>query len=118
LAIGSLNQGSHKTHGEPLGEEDGATLQRSSMAIHYPEFTVPDSGLCPFAKQALPPKEARKRIEEWNLRYEAFKKSHPKESEGLRTTRSARNVTAVSAENADVRSLNPPRRPAFPRATS
>ena len=40
IGYGSKNQGSHKTHGEPLGEEDGANA-KAIYGYPYPEFTVP-----------------------------------------------------------------------------
>src|SRR5574344_779008 len=77
IGFGSLNQGSHKTHGEPLGLEDGEHC-KEVYGYHYPEFTVPDSVYAHF-KAGFAAKGA-KAYEEWNLRYEAFKKSHPKEA--------------------------------------
>ena len=40
IGFGSKNQGSHKTHGSPLGEEDGA-YAKASYGYDYPPFTVP-----------------------------------------------------------------------------
>lgn len=41
IGYGSKNQGSHKTHGSPLGEEDGAHA-KEVFGYDYPAFTVPD----------------------------------------------------------------------------
>jgi len=89
IGFGSLNQGSHKTHGEPLGLEDGEHC-KEVYGYHYPEFTVPDSVYAHF-KAGFAAKGA-KAYEEWNLRYEAFKKSHPKEAKVFADA-FARNVT-------------------------
>ena len=40
IGFGSKNQGSHKTHGSPLGVEDGA-FAKANYGYDYPEFTVP-----------------------------------------------------------------------------
>ena len=40
IGFGSKNQGSHKTHGSPLGEEDGA-YAKAAYGYEYPEWTVP-----------------------------------------------------------------------------
>ena len=41
IGYGSVNEGSHKTHGEPLGEEDGAHAKQV-YGYAYPPFTVPE----------------------------------------------------------------------------
>ena len=41
IGYGSKNAGSHKTHGEPLGEEDGANAKKA-YGYPYGEFTVPE----------------------------------------------------------------------------
>ncbi len=40
IGFGSRKEGSHKSHGEPLGEEDGA-FAKSNYKYPYPAFTVP-----------------------------------------------------------------------------
>ena len=40
IGFGSKNEGSHKTHGSPLGEEDGA-FAKANYKYDYPAFTVP-----------------------------------------------------------------------------
>ncbi len=49
IGYGSMKEGSHKTHGEPLGEEDGAHA-KSVYGYAYPEFTVPQEVYENFAK--------------------------------------------------------------------
>ena len=41
IGYGSVNEGSHKTHGSPLGEEDGAHA-KAVFGYNYPPFTVPE----------------------------------------------------------------------------
>ena len=40
IGFGSPKEGSHKTHGSPLGEEDGA-FAKANYKYDYPAFTVP-----------------------------------------------------------------------------
>ena len=42
IGIGSKNAGSHKTHGSPLGEEDGA-FAKASFGYNEPPFTVEEA---------------------------------------------------------------------------
>ena len=42
IGIGSKNAGSHKTHGSPLGEEDGA-FAKANFGYEEPPFTVKDN---------------------------------------------------------------------------
>lgn len=65
IGFGSKNQGSHKTHGSPLGAEDGAYAKKS-YGYDFPEFTVPEGVYASFRETFA------KRGEE---AYEAFLKA-------------------------------------------
>jgi transketolase len=77
IGFGSVNQGSHKTHGEPLGLEDGQHC-KEVYGYAYPEFTVPQEVYDQFAKTFGG--RGKKAYEEWNARFGAFQTRHPKES--------------------------------------
>ncbi|MCR5349331.1 MAG: transketolase [Bacilli bacterium] len=48
IGYGAPKQGSHKTHGSPLGEADGSQA-KSVYGYPYPDFTVPDEVYSQFA---------------------------------------------------------------------
>jgi len=89
IGYGSLLQGSHKTHGEPLGVEDGEHC-KEVYGYHYPEFTVPAEVYENFKTHFAA--RGKKAYEEWSLRLNSFQKSHPKEAKVFADA-FARNVT-------------------------
>ena len=69
IGFGSAKEGSHKTHGAPLGEEDGAHA-KSVYGYDYPKFTVPQEVYDHFASSfAARGEEAYRRYEEEKARY-------------------------------------------------
>jgi transketolase len=89
IGFGSVNQGSHKTHGEPLGVEDGAHAKQV-YGYNYPEFTVPEEVYDHF-RETLSAR-GEKAYSEWSKKFAAFQEKHPKESKVFLDA-FARNVT-------------------------
>lgn len=77
IGFGSVNQGSHKTHGEPLGEEDGKHC-KEVYGYNYPEFTVPEEVYDQFKKTFA--ERGKKAYADWQNRFAQFQSNHPKES--------------------------------------
>jgi len=77
IGYGSVNQGSHKTHGEPLGIEDGKHA-KAVYGYDYPEFTVPEEVYDHFRLTFA--SRGEKAYGEWTKKFDAFKSKHPKES--------------------------------------
>jgi transketolase len=90
IGFGSVNQGSHKTHGEPLGEEDGKHC-KEVYGYAYPEFTVPEEVYDQLRKTFA--ERGKKAYSEWAARFTLFQSNHPKESKVF-IDAFARNVAA------------------------
>ncbi|MBM6709075.1 transketolase [Ligilactobacillus salivarius] len=73
IGYGSENQGTHKVHGSPLGEE-GVAHAKEVYSWNYPPFTVPEEVSQRF-KECLQDKgvEAENK---WNEMFEAYKKEY------------------------------------------
>ena len=73
IGYGSENQGTHKVHGSPLGEE-GVAHAKEVYNWNYPPFTVPEEVSQRF-KECLQDKgvEAENK---WNKMFEAYKKEY------------------------------------------
>ena len=73
IGYGSENQGTHKVHGSPLGEE-GVVHAKEVYDWNYPPFTVPEEVSQRF-KECLQDKgvEAENK---WNKMFEAYKKEY------------------------------------------
>jgi transketolase len=77
IGFGSALQGSHKTHGTPLGEEDG----RHAKAIYgydYPDFTVPDK-VYDLLKGTFGAR-GQKAHKDWEGRLSRYQGNHPTEA--------------------------------------
>lgn len=76
IGYGSAKQGSHKTHGSPLGEEDGAHA-KEVYGYDYPPFTVPQEVYASFRESIGA--RGEKAEAEYRLAKEAFEKAFPEE---------------------------------------
>jgi transketolase len=77
IGYGSALQGSHKTHGTPLGEEDG----RHAKAIYgydYPDFTVPQK-VYDLLKNSFGAR-GQEAHREWEGRLRRYEAAHPTEA--------------------------------------
>lgn len=73
IGYGSENQGTHKVHGSPLGEE-GVAHAKEVYNWNYPPFTVPEEVSQRF-KECLQDKGVK--VEnKWNEMFEAYKKEY------------------------------------------
>ncbi len=80
IGYGSPNrQGTSKSHGEPLGPEE-AELTKKNLGWPVEPFYVPEEALNHFRKAI---EQGRKWEEDWNIRYEAYKKEYPEEAARL-----------------------------------
>ncbi|MCH4210484.1 MAG: transketolase [Bacilli bacterium] len=77
IGFGSALQGSHKTHGNPLGAEDGAHA-KSVYGFDYPDFTIPDEVYKLFKDSFAA--RGEKAHEEWNAAFASYGKEHEKEA--------------------------------------
>lgn len=77
IGYGSMNQGSHKTHGSPLGEED-IVKTKAFFGYDYPEFTVPEEVYASFRETFVSRGETAHKadMEAW----QEYASSHPKEA--------------------------------------
>lgn len=73
IGYGSENQGTHKVHGSPLGEE-GVAHAKEVYNWNYPPFTVPEEVSQRF-KECLQD-EGVKAENKWNEMFEAYKKEY------------------------------------------
>lgn len=73
IGYGSENQGTHKVHGSPLGEE-GVAHAKEVYNWNYPLFTVPEEVSQRF-KECLQDKGV-KAENKWNEMFEAYKKEY------------------------------------------
>ena len=73
IGYGSENQGTHKVHGSPLGEE-GVAHAKEIYNWNYPPFTVPEEVSQRF-KECLQDKGV-KAENKWNEMFEAYKKEY------------------------------------------
>lgn len=73
IGYGSENQGTHKVHGSPLGEE-GVAHAKEVYNWNYPPFTVPEEVSQRF-KECLQDKGV-KAENKWNEMFEAYKKEY------------------------------------------
>lgn len=77
IGYGSHLQGSHKTHGEPLGEEE-AKYCKQVYHYPYPDFTVPAEVYQHFKDTFV--RRGQQAHAEWKQAYSAFQNAHPKEA--------------------------------------
>lgn len=77
IGYGSKNQGSCKTHGSPLGEEDG-NQAKAKFGWTLPPFEVPETVYADFENN-LGKRGARAR-RRWNKEFKAYKAEHPAEA--------------------------------------
>lgn len=77
IGYGSALQGSHKTHGAPLGIEDGKHA-KEVYGYKYPEFTVPESVYENF--RASYGDRGKRAYADWEERYAKFSADHPAEA--------------------------------------
>ena len=76
IGFGSKNQGNCKTHGSPLGEEDGAHA-KEVYGYPYPAFEIPEEAYAYFKRTFAARGEAA--YEAYLKEEEAYKKDHPEE---------------------------------------
>ncbi|MDO5330191.1 MAG: transketolase [Bacillota bacterium] len=76
IGFGSAHQGSHVTHGAPLGKEDG-DFAKSSYGWEKGEFEIPSEVYSAFAESFA--KRGRKAREEYEETIAEYAKSHEKE---------------------------------------
>ncbi len=74
IGYGSINQGTAKTHGAPLGLEDGEHA-KSVYGYEYPPFTVPDEVYMSMKESFS--ERGRKAYEEWLRNKNAYFIKHP-----------------------------------------
>lgn len=77
IGYGSVNEGSHKTHGAPLGLEDGKHC-KEVYEYDYPEFTVPKEVYDQLAKNFGA--RGKKGFEDWTHAFSLYETSHPQEA--------------------------------------
>lgn len=78
IGYGSKNQGSHKTHGSPLGEEDGANT-KAFFGWKLPPFEIP-SEIYRALGDTFAKRGAAKRAA-YQAAFISYKEKHPKESD-------------------------------------
>ena len=76
IGYGSSKQGSHKTHGSPLGKEDGDHA-KAVYGYDYPEFTVPESVYEEYQRTFA--ERGKKAHEEHSARVNDYKTFHKEE---------------------------------------
>lgn len=74
IGYGSVNQGSHKTHGSPLGAEDGAHA-KEVFGYPYPEFTVPEDVYASFKENFA--KRGQEAYEAYDKAFVAYRLADP-----------------------------------------
>jgi transketolase len=81
IGYGSPNKaGTHKAHGEPLGEEE-VKLAKEKLGWPYPEpFTVPTEALAHFRK-AIDRGKAHQ--EQWQSKYTRYRQTYPEDARNL-----------------------------------
>lgn len=77
IGYGSAFQGDHRTHGAPLGEEDGKHA-KAIYGYDYPDFTVPDAVYDLFKTTFAA--RGQKAHREWEGRLSRYKSDHPAEA--------------------------------------
>ncbi len=74
IGFGSPNQGTAKTHGAPIGEEDTVKL-REELGWQYPAFEIPETIYENFKEKIIEP--GKKAEQEWNDLFASYKKDFP-----------------------------------------
>ncbi len=77
IGQGSINQGTNKVHGSPLGEEDGVVAKRS-YGYKFAPFFIPQEVYDDFEKTTLT--RGEKAFNEWEKSLKAYLKAYPKEA--------------------------------------
>lgn len=83
IGQGSINEGTSKVHGAPLGQEDGEKAKKS-YNYDYPPFFVPQSVYDDFNNSFI--LRGTKKYEEWLNKYSQFKRKYPSSAAQLEST--------------------------------
>ena len=78
IGYGSVNQGKNKTHGAPLGEEDGKHAKVEVYNFDHPDFFIPEEVRQYFADTFV--KRGLKAYEEYNKAFEKYSLAHPEDA--------------------------------------
>ncbi|WP_249030347.1 transketolase [Tannockella kyphosi] len=74
IGYGSVNQGTNKVHGNPLGQEDGKNA-KLSYGFDFPEFHVPEEVYEDFEKTAI--RRGKSSFNKWKRTLKEYKNSYP-----------------------------------------
>ena len=74
IGYGSVNQGTNKVHGSPIGYDDAKQL-KAKFDWNYPEFTVPDEVYNQYSKTFG--KRGKKSYREWNAIMSEYQVKYP-----------------------------------------
>ena len=78
IGYGSVNQGKNKTHGAPLGEEDGKHAKVEVYNFDHPDFFIPEEVKQYFADTFI--KRGLKAYEEYNNAFEKYSSAYPEDA--------------------------------------
>ena len=74
IGFGSVNQGTNKVHGAPLGKEDGKNA-KLSYGFDHDEFYVPEEVYEDFKKKTI--KRGKSKFNKWNKLFNEYKEQYP-----------------------------------------
>lgn len=80
IGFGSVNQGTNKVHGAPLGKEDGKNA-KLSYGFDHDEFYVPEEVYEDFKKKTI--KRGKSKFNKWNKLFNEYKEQYPTEAKQL-----------------------------------
>jgi transketolase len=80
IGRGSINQGTYKVHGNPLGEQDGLNAKQS-FGWNYPPFEIPTSIYESFQSAVL--KRGKKAYRAWEKTKQTWQNSQPEDAKRL-----------------------------------
>lgn len=74
IGYGSINQGTNKVHGAPLGEEDGKNA-KISYGFDHEDFYVPQEVYDHFKKKSI--KRGKTKFNKWNKLFKEYQHEYP-----------------------------------------
>lgn len=80
IGYGSINQGTSKVHGAPLGEEDGRRA-KELYKYNYPPFTVLDEVYQDFKNTFI--KRGEEKYQAWENLFNEYQKNYPQEAKKI-----------------------------------
>ncbi len=96
IGFGSVNQGTSKVHGSPLGEEDGHNA-KLKYGFDYPDFTVLPEVYEDFKNSFAA--RGEKAYQEWNKLYDEYAIAHPIEAKKIASSLNNSVTTELYQEN-------------------